>query len=217
MRIDPLDAECLSGVCRGVGVVLAMAGSVLAAPDATVALLRRWEGRWRTAATRIRGLFAVWLPFLRRKVTIEADVRAVAGVAAASASAGSASLHLWSPSAPVDEKIEMLMQRVLDLEGDLNTVRLQQRSDVARLESRQEDLNVQFDREVEQVRETLRHKEKKAVAIDGRALPVIAAGVVLSGIPDELSRCWWVGWTAVAGALWLLHRRILSVLRERRS
>ena len=46
--------------------------------------------------------------------------------------------------------------------------------------------------------------EKQAATIDSRGILLLGAGVILTGIPDELARVVWVGWMFVGFAGFLL-------------
>jgi hypothetical protein len=59
--------------------------------------------------------------------------------------------------------------------------------------------------------------EKQAAAIDSRGILLLGAGVILTGIPDELARVAWVGWVAVGVSVFVMLSVLLASWLEWRG
>jgi hypothetical protein len=53
--------------------------------------------------------------------------------------------------------------------------------------------------------------EKQAAAIDSRGILLLGAGVILTGIPDELARVAWVGWVAIGVSVFVMLCVLLAL------
>ena len=67
-----------------------------------------------------------------------------------------------------------------DLRGELQTERNERLQEAAALHAR-------LRRDVSELHTGLQRRDVEAARIDARGLPILAVGVVLSGIPDELA------------------------------
>jgi hypothetical protein len=109
----------------------------------------------------------------------------------------------WEPGAPLDRKVELLHENLAHTRGWLAAVEQQARRDVSALhegigEARED---------VRKVRELLDTRDVRQLQLNARGLPVVAAGVILAGIPDAIASCPHpIGWTLVAVSLALTAR-----------
>jgi len=189
-----LDADFLADTNRWVGVFIAVVGSIVVAPAGAKLLWRTSWGWLKRQGVRTRNQLARVLPFLRRNVIVRPV--GVAGEASMSgALVATASGRVWWPTAPVDERIEALRGYLLELEGRLNETNRQVRSERSDRESAIARLEQALKTETTELRRALDEMDRETAMIDARGLPVIGFGIVLSGIPDELSAIpWHLGW-----------------------
>jgi Flp pilus assembly protein TadB len=91
---------------------------------------------------------------------------------------------IWKPDAPLSEQVDLLRQRTHDLQDGLMTLR---NDHAARIEGVQRDVTAQLDRQRETIDQQAHEaveNEQRAVRLDQDGLPLIAAGIVLTGLPD---------------------------------
>lgn len=189
------DPSLLSDVNRWVGVVIAVVGAVVVAPTGTRLLLEsNWE--WlRHRGNQVRVQLARFLPFLRRKVSTQ--VASSMGIASTFGVTLTASSRAWRPMAPVDERIEALHQHITEVEGRLNEVSQQLRQETSERGRVVAELEATLKAEMAELRRLLKEQERQSARIDARGLPIIALGIVLSGIPDEFASIpYGIGWLA---------------------
>ena len=106
---------------------------------------------------------------------------------------------VWTSDAPIDERIELLRQRISDLEGEVSELRDEVRTANAATGKAIANLEASIQQETEALRALLEEERRAAARIDSRGLPLIAAGVFLSGVPDDLARLPWHLGLAVLG------------------
>jgi hypothetical protein len=187
----PPEAEWI----RWAGVVIAVMGALIATPDGTRAA---WHGIIR-AGNRIRGRLARCFPFLRRTVHAELKQAADAG---ARAKRMSVSRRIeWNVQAGDKDKIEFLHQQVKLLWQELANARQEiprveaaLRSDLEQAEARQQDAH-------QQLTGRLEAGERRAARVDAHGIWPIGAGIVLTGIPDELAAVDVLGLLSIAAAV----------------
>lgn len=186
-------AQTLESVTRWVGLMIALAGALVANPDATARLaLGSRDGLWG-AALRTRGLLARFIPSLRQGGTVQA----VAGNLAAAASEVSASARGfvgWGPEATVEHKLDMLLQRTLALDTEVAEIR----AAISRAEHQHRaDLVEAVDnarRESDAIRQSVEDLRADMVHSDASALPIVVVGLLLSGAAPDLARLpMWLG------------------------
>jgi len=161
------------------------------------------------------GLLARWLPFFRRNQSVRvADVAGSASLAAVGTV--SASARAWHPAAPVDERIEALRTYVTEVEGRLN--QLDHRFSLEIWDRKQAvgDLDRKLNQEVSELHLLLASKEQQTARIDSRGLPVIAAGIFLSGVPEALASAlpWGLSWLFPVVGVWSALAAAVPAWRE---
>lgn len=95
--------------------------------------------------------------------------------------------------APVDQQISALWMRVEQAEGDVRSLRTHVDERNAEINTQLDDQVARVDSAIAGIRAAMRDRERRSLEIDVRGLPVIAAGLVLTGLPDS-----WIGHSAVA-------------------
>jgi hypothetical protein len=177
--IDASDAN------RWVGVGIALVGCLVVAPAGTGLLWHTAAGWTHQRGHQLRGRLARVLPFLRRDATIRPNtVSAVAAVATATVTVSG---RVWTPSAPVDERIEALRQHIAEVEGRLNEITSKLNAEREARERAVAELKQTLKEETAALCRQLEERERDSARIDARGLPVIGLGVLLSGVPDELA------------------------------
>jgi hypothetical protein len=200
---------------RRVGVFIGLTGAVIAAWNGAAWLVReirdfvtKW---WRKS----RGQLAyLWLR-LRHKPTTRhvTDVEAAGAMSMSSAAKVRASGFVWHPAASADGKADVLHREIIKVHECINeldqTVRTSHAEVKALVEVQVSEVR-KAHRELEAI---LAAKERHEIRADGRGLILVAAGIVLTGIPGELAR-YPAGWTITALAVCLTAVVVRGVIRE---
>src|SRR5260221_1310465 len=121
----------LATSCRVVGVVVALVGVAIAAPDGTALIWRRVRSwlRW------LRGMLARFLPFQRTSVSVNPS--AATGTVYLGGGARSRAWQPWEPDADDARKIEILRRQIELLEKEIDRVWTRQQEQLR--ERRRED------------------------------------------------------------------------------
>jgi hypothetical protein len=182
------EATVLSGVNRWVGVVVALVGTIVVAPSGWTLLLQsisQFTEEWlRAARTQISRI----VPWLRPKPTSVSMSARVGGSASLSASARISVAKGWNPTAPVDARIEILLQRIIEAEGQLDAITRNVSDESSARKAAIEEVERKFQTETRALRSAIENQERYAALLDARGLPSLAIGIVLSGVPDDLAR-----------------------------
>lgn len=170
--------------------------AVVVAPSGTRVLVRSAWVWLRRQGARTRGQLARFLPFLRRDLNVQ-GVTASIGVGLGGVGTLTVSGRAWHPTASVDERIEALHQHITEVEGQLIEVSQQLSQETSKRERALAELEAGLRAETAELRRLLEEQEHRAARVDARGLPVIALGIVLSGIPDQLASIpYGIGWVA---------------------
>lgn len=184
-------------ILKWTGVVLALLGAVLSTPHGTKHLFGDVRLGLRRAFHATWDLVGRIVPPWRRKVP--ATVMAPTGIASGEAFGTlTTSMYSWTPGADIETRVDQLKKRM-----DYLTVEMEARferafksindhgSELVRLEQLWRETRAE-------IMERLADNDRKSALVDAAGLPVIAAGVFLSGVPTELAVIPVVGW-----AFWL--------------
>lgn len=203
----------MDDVARWVGVVLAIVGTIVTAPDGT----RRVVGecsRWlHHQARRVHGQLARWVPWLRRSQVVK-----VATVAGSASVSGALSARVsgfgWDPSRPVDERIEKLRTQVLRLYDEIGRLDQGLREEKDARQRAVGELGQALRAEIRQLTDRIDEQENKASEIDARGLPVLTLGIVIGGLSEEIGRIpLWLAVVLLAGACFYALRRVRLTFR----
>lgn len=200
-----LSPEVLANVNQVVGVGIAVVGLVVTAPSGTKKLFVSTWGWLQRRQGQVRHHLARLLPFLRRDGTVQGTT-AVGTAMATFGGVASAEGWAWSASSPADERIEALRKHLMEVEGRLNDVRRQLRDETRTREQSLAELERRIRLELGQLQQSIISRDQQSARIDARGLPVVAAGIVLSGLPDELA-----GFLYPLGWLWVIIAVVLCV------
>jgi hypothetical protein len=136
----------------------------------------------RAARTQISRI----VPWLRPKPTSVSMSARVGGSASLSASARISVAKGWNPTAPVDARIEILLQRIIEAEGQLDAITRNVSDESSARKAAIEEVERKF--QTRALRSAIENQERYAALLDARGLPSLAIGIVLSGVPDDLAR-----------------------------
>jgi hypothetical protein len=200
---------------RRVGVVAAVFGTAVAAPEGTARLWRWITGPVRWAWRKVRPWLARYLPFLRRSATVyptTAGDSAVVGTVGVRATG-----FTWNPDAPLEDQVRLLHEQMIEFHALIFT-----ETDKARQEAREGDaeLRQMIEQHVGELRalheaHQVAHvaAQQQAARVDARGVVLLGLGVVMTGAPDGLARFAWLGWLVIVGVsavtiwfvLWVIH------------
>jgi hypothetical protein len=212
-----LSPDLLADVNQFVGVGVAVVGLVVTAPSGTKKLVVSTWGWLQRRGNHMRHHLARLLPFLRRDGTMHGTT-AVGSAVATSWASLSAEGWAWPAAAPADERIEALRKHVLEVEGRLNDVRRQLRDETRLREQSVADLERKVRVELEQLQQSIIIRDHQSATVDARGLPVVAAGIILSGLPEELANFLYpLGWLWVIVAVGVSVGVTVSAWRDARA
>ena len=193
----------LEQLLKWTGVGLALLGAILSTPHGTKHFLGDVRLGLRSAVHATWDLIGRMIPPWRRKVS--ATVAAPTAMASAEALGNlTVTGHAWNEGADIETRVDQLKKRMDYLttetearfERAFNSIN-DHGSELARLE----ELWIETRTEI---MERLDNNDRKAALVDAAGLPVIAAGVFLSGVPTELAEVpvvGWLSWLAGIGVL----------------
>lgn len=193
----------LTEVNRWVGVIIAVVGAVVVAPEGA-GELRKDVWVWlRQRGQRVRGALTRFLPFLQQSGHTVAHPTGIASSMSAGRPVLAGHGQVWDPSAPVEEQIKALRQYITEIRKQLEGVTTRLGQETSDREQSTADLEAQLEARIRELRRLLDEREYQSARIDARGLPVIAFGIVLSGLPDRLAQIpFYLGWALpIAGIL----------------
>jgi len=204
---------------RRVGVVAAVFGTAVAAPEGT-ARLWRWITRpVRWAWRKVRPWLASYLSFLRRSATVYP--KTASGAAVLGKARVRATGFTWNPDAPLEDQVRRLREQMIQFHALIFT-----ETDKVRQEAREGDAELR--QMIEQHAGELRalheaHQaahvaaQRQAARVDARGVVLLGLGVVMTGVPDGLARFAWLGWLVIVGALAVTIWFVLWVIHDMRN
>lgn len=209
-----LDSSLLADVNRWVGVCVAVIGAVVVEPNGTRLLLQSsWAWLDRLVRRAHHALVRV-LPFLRK----DASVKAATATGSAEGTLtfeGMAEGRSASETGTFQEQLDSLRQLVAALKTEVSGLDAEHQVEVANLRRALDALEARLTADTHQMRQELDERERQDARINARGLPVIAAGIFLSGVPDQLAG--WLypfGWLWPIVALWLAVTAALPLVRR---
>ncbi len=205
----------VEAITRWVGVTITLVGAFIVSPAATVALLGRWQRRTVKAMRRVEDVVR---RIVRRPRTIHLAVHdsvAVLGTASATLTAhGMASGE--APDQSVEGRLDRLEQRAAAAEARLAEVTHQAAADRTAIREELGKVAEEQRAGTAEVHTRLDHAERQAVEVDAAALPVVALGVIVSGLSPDAHRLPLVLWALLlVAAVTLTVRGVLGARRRR--
>ncbi|MDL4815974.1 hypothetical protein [Actinomadura opuntiae] len=169
-----LDTDFLTWTNKGTGVAVAFVGALVVSPDGT-----RWFGRW------------TW-----RKVTFwrRRHHHGHAQLSAAFEASGSVYAVVnrsWPDDTPSKEQFRRIREWLNDIEHNIGKVEVDLAKHKRDTTNALKEATQKHEAGLQELRSLLRQMEASAARIDGRALPVIGWGIVLSGVPEVLAKSPW--------------------------
>jgi hypothetical protein len=184
---------------RRFGVLVALVGTLVAAPEGTV-LIGRWIwAALRAIRQRIRVFLARFLPFLRRNANVQ-GVTAWGGVRFPSMSVRASGLQLL-PDADLKERVDLLDEHIVRAFREIEKARQEAAAGDAELRRIIEQEAGELRGSVEAHQAAHAAAQRQSAQVDARGVVLIGAGVVMTGVPDGLAAFPWSGWLVVALAL----------------
>lgn len=192
---------------RRIGVCVAVAGVLVAAPDGAA-----WA--WRQA----KDLFVVIWRQLAHKGEIAPKSHADFGAITEHVSVQKR--IEWNVHASTEDKVELLHQQVELQAQEISGLRLELHNAKSELGKEIADVAATARDRHKEIAVRIELQEKFAARTDARGICLIGLGVVLTGIPDGLAAFGFWGWLAVAVALalgtWLSMAVIFDFRRSGR-
>lgn len=178
------DPVSLPDLIKYVGVVVSVVGILIATPSGTFFMWNRGQTWTRQRAASVKKL-AAWM--LRGRDT-HANIRQSSTVLGSAALSGSgtatASGEAWPSSGSAEERIERLHDFVTVLQRGEAELRRALQEETS---GRHEDIkatNKALHGAVSDLRKLIARNEQDAAHIDGRGLPVLALGILLTNLTE---------------------------------
>jgi uncharacterized coiled-coil protein SlyX len=211
-----VNADEVEAVTRWVGVTITLVGAFIVSPAGTVALLGRWRGQTvealRHAEDAVRRL-------VRRPRTLR--ITGQSGIASAFGT-GTGTLTVtgtaigYAPDLSVEGRLDRLEQRAADAEARITKVSTQAAAERAQLIEELGNVAEEQRAGTAELHARLDHAERQAVEVDAAALPVVALGVLVSGLSPDAHRLPLVLWALLLVAAVTLTLRGVLGARTRR-
>jgi hypothetical protein len=127
--------------------------------------------------------------------------------------------RVWTPAAPVDDRIEALRQHITEVEGRLSGIAQELRREVSDRAVAVANIDQALKAQAAELTGLLDKKDQHTAAIDARGLPVIGFGILLSGVPEALSSIppWHLGWLLPALGLVAAAAAVAHAVRVDRN
>ncbi len=190
--------ECDGGPRAGralAGLVVSLIGALVVSPAGATLLAGQIGSTLARGARRLGawlGLVAVPPPSVLR--VSDSDSIQVAESA-------TVVLMGWPAGATTDDKLEYLRRQTENLQQQLSLARKEARDETARVEQTLAQARGDLERGHGALLVRVEQSERLATEVDSRALPVVAAGILLSGLSPELGKHPLVAWPVLAASL----------------
>lgn len=211
---------------RWAGVLITAVGTLVAAPSGVVRLLRA------VAATVVLIWWLLKLVFSKKaraevgrgvggflKVMGSMFLKLLAGKepeAAPPATPGKTQIR-WEEGESLEGKLERLRSWLEQAFEQISDVRREAQSADAELQKSLGQLSDDLQKVNADLTSRMDAAEKQAAAIDSRGILLLGAGVILTGIPDELARVAWIGWVVVGVSVFVMLCVLLALGLARRG
>ncbi|MEQ4723176.1 hypothetical protein [Nonomuraea sp. B19D2] len=200
------EAAILAEVNKGVGVVIAVIGAIIISPAGWRALLQPSASWMRAQFDRIR------------KPSPQPLSLSASG---SGETFGNTTIMNAPPprltDQPVADQVAMVYAYLRSVEGRLNQLMTSLADEKSARDKQLAELAATLQGRFDKLEDRMIEQERQAARIDARGLPVIATGIVLSGIPEWLAALpLRIGWALPVIGL-LLTGRVLGSLRPNSS
>lgn len=211
------NAATLEGPARWIGLGIAIIGALLANPEASLQAAQA-SLRWlRKVGTRGRSILARVIPALRRDGTVEA-ARATLNVRMPTWTGSARGFTPLSKGATIDDQITFLDERTRRLHEEVGELQRDLKSAERRLRQQLDEFANGTVQETEAVRQSIENLRTDIVRSDASALPIIVAGLALSGFaPDIASFQVWSGVLIIAVFVAVAVRSGWYIVQSRRG
>ncbi|MFA1544027.1 hypothetical protein [Actinomadura monticuli] len=166
-----LDTAFLTWVNKGTGVAVALIGALVVSPDGT-----RWFVRW----TWRRATF-----WRREHHSGSATLR---GTGTMSAAGYMIPVRSWPEDLPTKEQLKRIRGWLTDVEHKVGKLGVDLAKHERDTKKALEEVTRKHEAGFQELRSLIRQMEASEARVDGRALPVIGWGILLSGIPELLAK-----------------------------
>lgn len=198
---------------RWAGVLITAVGTLVAAPSGVARLLRAVAGTvtgiWflltlifsKKARAKVgRGLAGVFKAFA---IVIAGALAARAAPEPSADIPGKIPIR-WAKGESLEAKLEHLRRGLEQAFEQISDVRRDAKAADAELQKSLDQLSDELQKVNADLTSRMNAAEQQAAAIDSRGILLLGAGVILTGIPDELARVAWVGWVAIGVSVFVM-------------
>ncbi|MFG1879323.1 hypothetical protein ACGFIV_31235 [Sphaerisporangium sp. NPDC049003] len=179
------DLLSIPNLIKYVGVLVSIAGIFIATPAGTIVMWIRGQRWTKQRIGEIKSLTAWIFPRKGTSATIRQSSAAailMLGGRGSVIAAGSA----WSSSAPVSERVEKLHEFVTDLQRGHSDLKKALRDEESKRREDIRKVNEALAATAGDLRELIARNERDAARIDGRGLPVLGLGILLTNLTEFL-------------------------------
>lgn len=192
-----LDTAFLTWLNKGTGVAVAFVGALVVSPDGTLWFVRRL----RTKLSRWR----------RRHHHGHLEL---SGTATISTAGYAVVIRSWREDTPTKEQLEKLRNWIIDVEHSIGRVKSDLDKHKTETKKALEEAASKYEVGLKELRSLIQQMEASEARIDGRALPVIGWGILLSGIPELLAKSAWATYPLCLVGIVAMFLVSMSVIRD---
>lgn len=212
-----MDAGLVEDITRWIGVAITIVGALIVSPDATADHAGRWA-RWTVRAwRRLEGA-------VRRIMRRPRTVHLTLGGSIVASGGGTATMSVTgtacgeAPDRSVEGRLDRLEKRADVTDARLADASAQANADRAALQQGLGQVREEYRTGTAKLHARLDHSEAQALEVDAAALPVVALGVIVSGLSPDAHRLPVVLWAvALAMAVVLTLGGVRGARRRRHA
>jgi uncharacterized phage infection (PIP) family protein YhgE len=123
----------------------------------------------------------------------------------------------WAENELLEAKLESLRRGLEQAFEQISDVHRDAKSADAELNKALDQLSDDLQKVNADLTSRMDAAEKQAATIDSRGILLLGAGVILTGIPDELARVAWIGWVVVGVSVFVMLCVLLALGLARRG
>jgi hypothetical protein len=123
----------------------------------------------------------------------------------------------WAEGESLEAKLESLRRGLEQAFEQISDVHRDAKSADAELNKALDQLSDDLQKVNADLTSRMDAAEKQAATIDSRGILLLGAGVILTGIPDELARVAWIGWVVVDVSVFVMLCVLLALGLARRG